>query len=77
MSMAYLKQLANEAAPINDADYGSNRQVNAENDFFDALGLYLANLPIKDQEAFDSYCTKATTVERINEGLRLAALANS
>ena len=42
MNMTYLEQLAAVARPINDDDYGSDRQVDAENDFFDALDQHLA-----------------------------------
>jgi hypothetical protein len=71
--MTYLEKLAIAARPINDADYGSKRQIDAENDFFDALDLHLTGkLTLAETQAFDSFCLKATTNERISEGLRLA-----
>ena len=74
--MTYLEELAAAARPINDADYGTDRQINAENDFFDALDLHLTGKLTRDEtEAFDAFCLKATTDERISEGLRLAAIA--
>jgi hypothetical protein len=75
IQMTYIQQLADAARPINEADYGSDRQVRAENDFYDALAQYTASLPIEAQQAFDAFCLKATVDERITEGLRLVKLA--
>ena len=76
--MTYLEQLAASARPVNDADYGTDRQIAAENDFFDQLDLHLAGkLSEEEITAFGAYCSKATTDERITEGLRLATLAAS
>jgi aminoglycoside phosphotransferase len=73
--MTYLEQLAAAGRPINDADYGSDRQITAENDFFDALDLHLTGkLTDAESDAFAGFCDKATTDERITEGLRLASL---
>jgi hypothetical protein len=75
MNMTYLEQLAAVARPINDDDYGSDRQVDAENDFFDALDQHLAGkLTEVEMDDFDAFCLKATADERIDEGLRLAAI---
>ena len=74
--MTYLEELAVAARPINDADYGTDRQINAENAFFDALNFHVfGKLTVYETEAFDSFCLKATSDERISEGLRLAAIA--
>jgi hypothetical protein len=75
--MTYLRELAAAARPIDDDDYGTARQIDAENDFFDTLDLYLAGLSREKLEAFDTFCLKATTDERITEGLRLATWAMS
>jgi hypothetical protein len=53
-------------------DDGDQRQIDAENAFFDEVRLVL------DEDTFqtlDHYCLKATTEERIAEGLRLALVA--
>ena len=59
MNMTYLEQLAAAARPINDDDYGSDRQVEAENDFFDALDQHLADkLTEVEMDDFDAFCLK-------------------
>jgi hypothetical protein len=74
----YLETLASAAKPINDGDYGSLRQVRAENDFFDALDQFLTGkLDDEDGDDFAAFCLKATADERINEGMRLARWAAS
>lgn len=60
--------LAAAARPINDADWGSERQVNAENTFFDVVRVAL---PGATFAALESYCHKARTEEMIEEALRL------
>jgi hypothetical protein len=73
--MTYLEELAAMArVGENEAYYGTLEQITAENDFFDLLDLHLAGMPIEEREAFDAFCSKATCDERIDEGLRLAAL---
>jgi len=73
--MTHLEQLAAAARPTNDDDYGTERQINAENNFFAYLDEYLGDkLTEAEHEEFTDYCTKATTDERITEGLRLASL---
>jgi hypothetical protein len=73
--MAYIHELAAAARPINDADYGTERQITAENDFFDALDLELTGkITNQEADAFAGFCAKATTDERIAEGLRLVDL---
>jgi len=75
MSITYLEQLAAAARPINEADFGSERQIDAENHFYDTLDQHTVCLPIEIREAYDAFCAKATVDERITEGLRLAELA--
>lgn len=75
--MTYLEELAAAARPINDDDWGSERHINAHNDFFDALDLSMSGrLSVEETEKFDSFCAKATSDEMITEGLRLAAIAH-
>ena len=78
MKMTYLEQLAAAARPINNDDYNSDRQIDAEKDFFEALDLHLAGkLTEEERDDFDAYCLRATADERIDEGLRLAGIAAS
>ena len=64
--------LAKNALPLDDAEWGSKRQIDAQNRFTDAVE---AVLPTKEFDAYDSYCLKATTEEMIEEGLRLVKAA--
>ena len=57
-----IEQLAVNAIPIDDHDWGSDRQVNAENDFFHAVGEYLTASFYEDN-------LKATTEEIIFNAL--------
>jgi hypothetical protein len=76
--MTYLEQLAAAARPTNHEDWGSPRQIGAQNSFFDALDIAVSGrLTLAETEAFDTFCHKATTDEMIDEGLRLARLAAS
>lgn len=71
--MDYLQKLATMARA---GDWGTSQQIAAENDFFDTLDLYLAGkLTEEEQNAFAAYCHRATSDERIDEGLRLAVIA--
>jgi len=67
MTIADLEALAREARPLDDADWGTERQINAENAFFDAFHAAMGDTP-----DFDDWCLKATTDEMIDEALRLA-----
>jgi hypothetical protein len=58
-----LLRLAAAARPVNDGDWGSERQIAAQNAFFDAVG------PLGD--GFDAFCLKATVDEMIDEALRV------
>jgi hypothetical protein len=89
MTLQYLNKLAAAAKPQpvfpdgnrerdGGDDWGSERQIAAENDFFDALDLFLTGKLVPEEErAFAAFCAKATSDERIDEGLRLAAIALS
>jgi hypothetical protein len=64
---AELEKLANAAKPLNDDEWGSERQIEAENAFFDAVQELVS------KEVFDGlegYCLKATTDEMIEAGLK-------
>jgi hypothetical protein len=69
-----LNILAQTARPIDDADYGSYRQVRAENRFFYVIKSRLTAQAWHD---FELYCLKATSDERIDEALRLVRRLNS
>ena len=53
-------------------DYGSTRQVEAENAFLDTVTELLTPM---ESAALEAYCFKADTEERIDEALRLARAA--
>jgi hypothetical protein len=63
-----LTELAQAARCIDDTDWGSSRQVEAENAFFDAVRPRLSQRQWDDLEA---YCLKATHDERIDRALEL------
>lgn len=75
--MAYIRQLAKAARPIvvkrHCDDWGSDRQIKAENEFFAALysGL-VGRIGVRAWDSFEEFCSRATCEERIDEGLRLA-----
>jgi len=74
--MTYLEELAAMArVGDNESYWGTDEQIEALNDFCDVLAQHTASLPIEVQEAFDAYCSKATSDEILDEGLRLAATA--
>lgn len=52
-------------------DWGSERQIEAQNAFTDAVNDLLTPA---EANAYDDYCLKATVEEFIEEGLRLVAL---
>jgi hypothetical protein len=64
--------LARDALPLNNAEWGCQRQIDARNRFTEAVEAVLTR---KQFEAYDSFCLKATTDEIIEEGLRLAKAA--
>lgn len=61
------QQLADVAMPINDDDYASERQTDAENALWDALDEEGIDLG----DAFRHYALKATAEERIVEALAI------
>lgn len=63
----FLVSLANTARPINNDDWGSERQINAMDIFF-----YHAECtcPAAFDDDFEAYCLKATDEEMIDEALR-------
>lgn len=63
-----IKDLAQEARPINDDDYGSERQINAFNAFTIKMEQILSK---EDFELFEDYSMKATTDELVDYGLSL------
>jgi hypothetical protein len=68
-----LERLAKAVRPINDDDWGSERQIAAENAFFDAVGMD-ENGECRLGDDFNCYCLQATVDERIDEALRLLRL---
>jgi hypothetical protein len=70
--MAEFERLAQDARPITDADWGTERQIAAENAFFRAVGFE------QDDDAlgfeYSRFALKATTNEMLNEALRLLRL---
>lgn len=67
-----MEQLAAEARSIDDDDWGSERQVDAENRFFDECRRHRP-ATFDDAGDFADWCLKATTDERIDEAMRLLA----
>jgi hypothetical protein len=68
--MVDFEALAREAFPINEDEWGSERQINAENALFTALE---ARYPETFGEASDfrMWALKATSEEYIEEAMRL------
>jgi hypothetical protein len=64
-------ELAAEARPKDDAEWGSERQIAAENKFFEKFHEAMGDTP-----DFDRWCLKATTDEMIDEALRLLQSKN-
>lgn len=67
-----LRELATDARPTSDDEWGSDRQITAENKFCAALERYLKPA---GWEHFEDYALKATTDEMLDCGLMLAARA--
>lgn len=64
---AYIDKLAADARPFDEVDWGSDRQIAAENRLFDEVEKLLANYR-KFQE-LQAYCHKATVTEMIDAAL--------
>jgi hypothetical protein len=62
--------LADSARPIDDDDWGSDRQVTAQNKFFIVIESLMSAEDFSDLE---TWCLKATTDEMIDEALRRVA----
>jgi hypothetical protein len=65
---AILGEMAQAAIPHDDADWGSERQVAAQNAFFNRVERLLVSYEFAELE---HYCNKATTEEMIAEALRM------
>lgn len=65
-----LRELALDARPISDPEWGSDRQIKAENKFCAALERYLTP---GAWDKFEDYALKATTEEMLDCGLMHAA----
>ncbi len=63
-----IEALAQAARPINDNDWGSDRQIKAENKLFAAIKPLIQRT---EWDALEAYCLKATTDEMIDEALRI------
>jgi hypothetical protein len=66
--------LADAARPINDADWGSDRQVEAENRLFEFVRSILSD---DEFERLEAFCLKATSEEMIDEALLLVVTKGS
>jgi hypothetical protein len=64
-----LKAMAFDAMPINDADWGSERQLDAEHDFFAEAEHCCGEF----SDDFANWALKATTDEYIKEAMRIIA----
>ena len=65
-----LDALADVARPIDDDDWGSERQVEAQNAFFIRVE---AILPRDQFEELEGFCLKANVDEMVDEAMRLIA----
>jgi hypothetical protein len=68
--LAELDALADVARPIDDDDWGSERQVEAQNAFFIRVE---AILPRDQFEELEGFCLKANVDEMVDEAMRLIA----
>lgn len=67
-----LEALATKARPINEDDWGTERQVEAENEFFDVCRkLDPATFDTDGGSDFAEFCLKATTGEMLDEAMKL------
>lgn len=66
--MEKIEKLAHLARPVNDDDYGSERQINTFNAFTIKMEQILSK---EDFELFEDYSMKATTDELVDYGLSL------
>jgi hypothetical protein len=68
--LAELDALADVARPIDDDDWGSERQAGAQNAFFIRVE---AILPRDQFEELEGFCLKANVDEMVDEAMRLIA----
>ena len=67
-----IEELAAKARPINDADWGTERQIEAENAFFDAcMEIDAATFDPDGGSNFVRWCLKATSEGMIDEAMKL------
>lgn len=66
MKFSEFEAMAKPAYPIDDDDYGSDRQVDAENAFIEYVESRLPQIYTKE---FEVWSLKATTEERLDETL--------
>ena len=71
-TIAQLQELAKLARCVDDADWGSDRQVDAENAFYQEARRHMTQVQI---EKLDSYTLKSTTEEGIGYALSLLLIA--
>ncbi len=70
-NMQGVEALAAKARPTSDDDWGSDRQVEAQNTFFAAVKCILSD---EDFEDLEEWCLKATSDEMVDEALRRVRL---
>jgi hypothetical protein len=70
IKMTDIHKLAADARPIDDADWGSARQIDAQNLFFNEVEKAL---PAEEFETLENFCLKASANEMVDEALRLLA----
>ncbi len=70
--MANIMELAKAAYPVNDDDWGTERQIDAENAFFAAVEQLMSPELF---ESLETYALKATAEERISFALELLNVA--
>jgi len=68
-----MNTLQQAALPLNDEDWGSDRQIEAQNAFMTFAERVIKHQPNGEQKwtEFEGFCLKATTEEMINEAVRL------
>lgn len=67
-----LEDLASQARCIDEEDWGTERQIKAQNAFFDAVEKIVSKETFAELEG---YCMKANVDEMVNEGLRVCKQA--
>ena len=65
-TLEQIEAMAKDAIPTTSDDWGSERQIKAENDFFDAVKEHLTDDEYAD---FQASCLKATAEEAVDSGL--------